>query len=548
MSANAAPNLSPVLIVEDDNMIRELLTNMLEVQGYDVQTAASREDAMERIRNNKFAIGLIDLGLPDGNGLSLLPEFKSRLPWMVPIILTGDNRPESIIETMRAGAFDYLTKPVDAMTLKAAMSRARDYHEALRDRDHVVQLLSDEREQLKVRVEEATKDIRNYAARRNSLLNLARISSDAYTDETLLRGLFDEVSRYHPVQCIALCAPAQEEFIAIVLDEDQNIRIVNSQGHWSEATPRNDGDSAASNEQIRNYVNEHTGLDTTKLASTLHPQTFWGRAVCTVAFFFPRDTPIDEGGTEFLNMCAHFAASEWQEARLFLHATQQASLGNIALEISNSLVQGLTAIRIASDYVSETEMSPDAAEGLKIVSENVEKLQRQIQEFNRLSAVRRDTVETVHLNQYIEQALDMLSMAIRNRGITIEREYDTDFHCLLLNGTALARTFLDLLSCAVRTVEAGGRIVLKLTQNEEENILFQMSYEVMSANPFEIMSSSREAAMPDPSGSYPRFLLAQRTIRSCGGKLVLGHEREGLCLLRMLLPQNAMEYTQTAET
>ena len=525
-----------VLVLEDEDVLRTLILDMLESAGYEGVGVSTCAEARERGAEG-FAAGLIDLALPDGNGLSVLAELKEAAPWFVPIVLTGDIRPESIIETLRVGAFDYLTKPIDSMTLRAAMVRAIEHHTALRERDHFVKLLREEREQLKVRVEEATEDIRLYAARRNSLLRLARISTDAFRDETLFQGLFAEISPYHPLACAVLCAPGQDEFLAAVNGDGGKPRVVNAEGQLSglEAKARHEG--TVTNGQLYQWVREYTVIDPEALVSIVFPQSFWGRTVCTVAFFFDKGFRADSDCREFLGMCAHFAATEWQEARLFLHATQQASLGNIALEMSRGFIQGLTAIRTAADYVSETEVPDDAAEGLTIISENVDQLQRQIQEFGKLCTSHPNTMETVHIHQYIEQAIDLLAMAIRNRGIVIDKDYETDCPCLLLNGSTLARTFHDLLSCAVRTVEAGGRIKLSLREQKDDAVLFEMNYDRMPGPAFD-----RPGATMDALGAYPSFLLAQRSIRSCGGKLVFGHEREGLCSVRVVLPRNALKY------
>lgn len=163
-----------VLVVEDNDALRDAMAQMLEWAGYESLCASSCAEAREAVREHPFGCGLIDLGLPDGSGLSLLPDFREMSPWLVPIILTGDGHADTVVETMRSGAFDFLTKPVQAETLKAAVVRATQHHEAIRERDRLAQLLADERENLTGRVAAATADIRQQASLESIALELSR--------------------------------------------------------------------------------------------------------------------------------------------------------------------------------------------------------------------------------------------------------------------------------------------------------------------------------------------------------------------------------------
>lgn len=546
--------LSPVLVVEDDPVVRGVVLELLADTGYASSAVSSCAEARRAVDTAEFACALIDLGLPDGNGLTLLPDLKKGHPWLVPVILTGDQRPETIVETMRAGAFDYVIKPFVAAALKSAVVRAIEHHNAIRERDQLFEMLAEERERLKVRVEEATADLRQYAAqietvnaRLQSLLRLTQVSRDFYTDEMLFRGVFEELDKYIPIHCVALCSSSSDNFLAAIRGEDGDVRVIISDGGPGTAASEAVAELKEA-DPVSAWVERHTGLDTSHCGMFPYPQTFWGRTLCTVAFLVSPEFEVDAACDEFLGMCAHFIATEWQEAQLFLHATKEASLGHIALELSNGFVQGLTAIRTAADVAEEMRGTPEASEALRIICDNVESIQRQIQEFRQLSAPHKDTVETVYLNEYVDQALEMLASAIQSRGIRIDKEYQVKSESVLLNGSALARTFLDLISSAVRTVEAGGRILLRLTDTDPDTIVFEIGCEGMGVDLFGAVAglgagSSPQAAMRH----HPKFLLAQRTVRSCGGKLGLEHRKEGGYAFRIQLPRNAISPGQTAE-
>jgi DNA-binding response OmpR family regulator len=577
---------SRILVVEDDPVIRDLVAELLGIEGYACTMAMSCGEARQKVQEDSFACGLIDLGLPDGNGLRLLPDLRQSCPWLVPIILTGDSRAETIVETIRAGAFDYLMKPFSGAALSGAVSRAIEHHDAIHERDRLFQLLSTEREQLKVRVADATADLRQYAtqietinARLQSLLRLTQMSASFYTDENLFRGTFEELEKHLPVYCVALCGWAAQDFVAAIRGEDGEVRVIVSDA--ASSVPLGETARDAKQPQLlASLVERHTGLDTNKVALFPYLQHFWGRRLCTVGFFLSSEFDVDPPCDEFLGMCAHFLATEWQEAQLLLHAVRGASLGDIAFELYKGFIQGLTAIRTAADVAEETRAPQEASEALKIICANVESLQRQIQEFRQLSSQRKDSVETVYLDQYIDQAIQMLSMAIQSRGIEILKDYQAKCECILLNGSTLARTFLDLISSAVRTVETGGQIVLRLTDADSDTILFQICCDGINAGLFaeaascrpaadsEVVSgasvsprSDAEAASYRPAAdaeaasyrpaadvkAHPKFLLAQRTVRSCGGRLTVEEPEGGRLVFRIQLPRNALNPSPAGE-
>lgn len=519
------------------------LSEVLRRSGYESAVARSCDEARHIVLERRFACCLVDLGLPDGDGLGLLAELAKVDPFMVPIILTGDINPDTIIATMRAGAFDYLCKPVNVTTLNAALGRGLAHHKLVRERDELVQLLSKERENLTLRVEEATRDIRQYAkhceimnARLHALLELSRIASDFYTDEILFTRVFEELRKYLPVRNIALCDVAESVFLCATNGPDDEAVFISSRGR----NGLDDDDSILAvtdpKELVLKWIRRHCEDDYSECSCLVFPQVFWNRTVCIMGFCIAGDFEGDEPDREFLSMCAHFLASEWNQAQLLLHGAHHASLGNIAVEMSKSFVQGLTAIRTATDFICETVKSPDASEGLAIIGESVERLSMITQEFRKLAAMKEDCVVTVSLREYVDQALDMLSVAIQNRRIAVETDFQDDCECVLLNGTALARTFLDLISSVMRTVPVGGAMTLRLQEPAPEYVLFELSHASHDGN------LSRDDA-PTLSMADPKLQLAQRTAHSCGGKVTLWRDLKGRNTLRITLPRNATHRT-----
>ena len=110
------------LLVDDDTNTLSCLAELVGREGFTVATAATLQAARVRVTERHPDVVLLDLLLPDGNGMDLFDDVKSRAVTEV-ILITGHASLESSIEALRLGAADYLIKPVNARQLKAILSR-----------------------------------------------------------------------------------------------------------------------------------------------------------------------------------------------------------------------------------------------------------------------------------------------------------------------------------------------------------------------------------------------------------------------------------------
>jgi len=113
-----------VFVVEDDDDVRRSLHRLLTSLGFDVQSFASATAFLDQDRRPGPACLLVDYRLPDGNGLDVQRAIRTRGETFGVVFLTGFADVPTSVEAMKAGATDFLTKPVDADALKAAVDRA----------------------------------------------------------------------------------------------------------------------------------------------------------------------------------------------------------------------------------------------------------------------------------------------------------------------------------------------------------------------------------------------------------------------------------------
>ncbi|HTF56737.1 MAG TPA: sigma-54 dependent transcriptional regulator [Planctomycetota bacterium] len=120
-----------ILLVEDDRenglMLKEVLSNW----GYAVTPAFTGDEALRFARSEKFELVLADIRMPKIGGLQVLREIRQLRPLTQVVMMTGFGSVDTAVEAMKAGAFDYVSKPFKFDEIKLTLSRALEHHRAL---------------------------------------------------------------------------------------------------------------------------------------------------------------------------------------------------------------------------------------------------------------------------------------------------------------------------------------------------------------------------------------------------------------------------------
>jgi two-component system response regulator PilR (NtrC family) len=115
-----------ILVVDDEAAQREILRTILVAEGYEVETARTAAEALEKGGRKRFDLVITDLRMPGADGLSLVRELSREDPPTLVIIMTGFGSLDSAEQAMRQGAFDYLAKPLERDDLLRIVGRAFD--------------------------------------------------------------------------------------------------------------------------------------------------------------------------------------------------------------------------------------------------------------------------------------------------------------------------------------------------------------------------------------------------------------------------------------
>lgn len=121
-----------ILLVDDERLLRWSLRRKCEAWNYSVEEAETCAQALEVIEHSRPDLALLDVRLPDGNGVDLLQQISQNTPGLPVLMITADPKVEDIKRAIRLGAFDYLTKPIDFDELQLNISNALE-HSRLRE-------------------------------------------------------------------------------------------------------------------------------------------------------------------------------------------------------------------------------------------------------------------------------------------------------------------------------------------------------------------------------------------------------------------------------
>lgn len=113
-----------ILVVDDDPDILAALLDLLEHEGYQVTCASTCGDALTEATTSPYNAVLLDVGLPDGDGFSVLDILRERNPSLPVIILTAFTSPEYRVRSLSHGAFSCVNKPYDQEVLRGVLRRA----------------------------------------------------------------------------------------------------------------------------------------------------------------------------------------------------------------------------------------------------------------------------------------------------------------------------------------------------------------------------------------------------------------------------------------
>ncbi|WP_018233239.1 sigma-54-dependent transcriptional regulator [Thioalkalivibrio thiocyanodenitrificans] len=219
-------NEPTILVVDDEPDIRALVQEILEDEGYQVEVAATLAEARERRGARTPDLVLLDIWMPDGDGISLLKEWQEGGSLEFPVIMmSGHGSVETAVEATRLGAYDFLEKPLSLAKLILTVSRALEADQLARENVGLRQQL--ERAAYPEGESALMQDLRAQVRRIAQHDTWVLISGEAGVGkQTFARYLHSQSSRRaHPFVEVAVASLAPDESAVELLGQEQGERV-----------------------------------------------------------------------------------------------------------------------------------------------------------------------------------------------------------------------------------------------------------------------------------------------------------------------------------
>jgi DNA-binding NtrC family response regulator len=127
------PSRGSILVVDDELVVRDSLGRWFASEGYDVGMAGGASEALQSIQKKRYDLALLDIKMPGMDGMELHQRLREADPDLVVVIMTGYASVETAVQSLKRGAYDYITKPIDPDELVHLVSKALEHKRATRD-------------------------------------------------------------------------------------------------------------------------------------------------------------------------------------------------------------------------------------------------------------------------------------------------------------------------------------------------------------------------------------------------------------------------------
>jgi DNA-binding NtrC family response regulator len=124
-----------ILVVDDEESIRNLVQRILQSAGYEVEAAVNGKDALNKVQESDIDVMILDMNMPVMSGMETLQQATDRWPDICVIMVTAINDTDTAVEAMKHGAYDYITKPFDRHDLIQKVQKAIDRRNLLAEEE-----------------------------------------------------------------------------------------------------------------------------------------------------------------------------------------------------------------------------------------------------------------------------------------------------------------------------------------------------------------------------------------------------------------------------
>jgi signal transduction histidine kinase len=459
-----------VLIVDDDRQVRELLTECLAPLACDVTPANSGQHALQLIEAKQFDVALLDLMLPDTDGMDVFRRIRGRRPDMEVVVLTGYASLETAIEALRIGAYDYVTKPFDASVIQSTVRRAIDK--------------------------------RRFSLRLNALSRATRAMIATLDPDEVLRLAMAEARTMLDAEATAvfLLDPASERLrlaaaAGATVDAPLGAHTPADAGiaGWvvQNAQPASVGDAQA-DPRFDAQVDGLVGADIRSLITV--PLTYRETTIGVIEAVNKADhKDFDDHDRDLLTTLASSAAIAVENARLYqaerelrklveqsqiqlVQTEKLAATGRLAASLAHEINNPLQAIHNSLQLMLSFQLAAEEQqEYLQIADQEIERLMNLVTGILEFARPPQREMRAANLNDVVERVLTLAGKYLQHRLIAVKRELSPDLPAIVVAPDELEQVFINLVLNAVDAMPEGGALRVASWQAEDGRLAVAFS-------------------------------------------------------------------------
>lgn len=440
-----------VLVVDDEEPILELLSDILTEYPYHVDLANTGEEALRRIQSLEYDLVLTDLNLPGIDGLGVLRAAKEKDPDVAVVLLTGNATVSSAIEALRKGAYDFVQKPFHLGDLEGALMRAIERRAfALRERREV---------------EIRRKIVEDAQARQRTLYQIAKDITESLKLEATLSRIVE--------RSLDLCS-ARQGLLFLLEETTGQLACWVDRGLDATGSERDELVKLLAIPNAKALYLKSSIEETIERIGTppqqiyVVPMILENQAIGTIAVLSAPGEKMEEDSPDLLPQLAGMASIAIRNVRSYEKARELDRLkSDFVAIVSHEVRTPLTSIKGSLEILTDPgyfEFAEPQRNLLTICTTNVERLERlitDILDFSKLESGRLSTsFEEIPPTDFLEGPVnDMRSLAGRKQ-ITIRLTTERDLPTVWADNLRIVQVLMNLLSNAIKFSDEGGEIIV----------------------------------------------------------------------------------------
>jgi PAS domain S-box-containing protein len=430
---------SKILIIDDDQSLCRIFERFLTTNGYEVLISNDSQEGLFLIRSGFFNLIILDICLPEIDGLSLLSKIKKYSPDTEVIMITGNWNIESAVQSFKLGAYDYLTKPIESNFLSQVVKKALEKQALLFEKRHLI-------------AEIHFKNI--LLEKQRDLLECKVIENDQRIFRLIKQGLFTKKLLEIMIESLPLGA--------MVIDKEGRVLICNKVQEMFSGLSRD------------SLLGKNLFQDT--LPVDLKPWQEMAKDFLSSRFYeikvvdqrpekdkilsITLSSLVDEkrNSTSFIFLTADITNEKRREEQI-IQSEKMTAIGQLATNLAHQIRNPLAIIGSATQYCMEKRGEENGLKRyFKIIYRNVQNANKIISELLDFAKPKLLELKQNDINQILIELYRLIKVDFLKNGIRILRRFDRYLPKVLCDKESLKQVFFNLFINSKQAMPKGGVI------------------------------------------------------------------------------------------